>query len=107
MPKTIIQNFEFIAGLTKCYFSYKGGATIPTLGLSGLCDKLAGHRPCLLILVIGTNDLDSTMADTAKLDRLCATENNIDVVKHQQIPTRLPSFLVDGVHLSGAGLHRY
>ena len=43
----------------------------------------------------------------ASLNRLCTTENNIDVVKHQRIPTNLPSLLLDGVHLSGAGLKRY
>ena len=41
----------------------------PKCGRSGLFNKLAEHRPCLLILEIGTNDLDSTMADAAKLAR--------------------------------------
>ena len=43
----------------------------------------------------------------ASLNRLCPIENNIDVVKHQRIPTNLPSLLLDGLHLSGAGLKRY
>ena len=42
----------------------------------------------------------------ASLKRLSATENNIDVVKHQRIMTKLPSLLLDGVHLSDAGLKR-
>ena len=73
MAKTNIQTFELYAGRTKCYFSCKGGATIPKLGRNGLFDKLAEHRLCSLIFEIGTNDLDSTMADAAKLARdLCS-----------------------------------
>ena len=41
------------------------------------------------------------------LTRLCATQNNIDVVKHKRITSKLPSLLPDGVHLSGAGLKRF
>ena len=69
MAKTNRQHFKFNAGCTKCYFSCKGGATIPKLGHNGLFDKLIQHCPYLLILEIGTNDLDSTMADAAKLGR--------------------------------------
>ena len=67
MAKTNRQKFN--AGRTKCYFSCKDGATIPKLGRNGLFDQLAEYRPCLLILEIGTNDLDLSMADPAKLAR--------------------------------------
>ena len=33
------------------------------------------------------------------LNRLCATKNNIHVIKYQRISSKLPSLLPDGVHL--------
>ena len=59
----------FNAERTRCYFSCKDGATIPKLGRNCLFDQLAEHRPCLLILELGMNDLDLSMADAAKLAR--------------------------------------
>lgn len=67
MLRTYRENFEFDPARTKVRLLGKGGTTIPKLIGNGLYKQIAEHRPQLLVLEVGTNDLDRRGADAVNL----------------------------------------